>query len=136
MVLYLRGDKMKNRLVIRKCPICSSNLVVTELSCPECNTKISGRFSLSKFDSLTDAQLNFALTFIKNAGNIKLIEKELNISYPTVKKNIDDLIKALGFEKVNVTQSIKPTKDEVLSMLKNKEISFEEADEFLKEKGI
>ena len=71
--------------------------------------------------------------FIKNGGNIKLIEKELNISYPTVKKNLDELINALGFEKINEVEATKLTKEDVYRALKNGEISFEEAEEMLKE---
>ncbi|MDO9630169.1 MAG: DUF2089 family protein, partial [Acholeplasmataceae bacterium] len=33
----------------------------------------------------------------KNRGNIKQIEKELNISYPTVKKMLDEVIVGLGY---------------------------------------
>lgn len=123
---------MKNK-IIGKCPICSQNLTVTELTCNMCNTKISGNFTLSKFDYLTPSQQEFALIFLKNAGNIKMVEKELNISYPTVKKNIDDLISALGFEKINVSAIEKPTKEEVLKALKNGEIGFDEAERILEE---
>lgn len=123
---------MKNK-IIGKCPICSQNLTVTELTCNMCNTKISGNFTLSKFDYLTPSQQEFALIFLKNAGNIKMVEKELNISYPTVKKNIDDLISALGFEKINVSAIEKPTKEEVLKALKNGEIGFDEAEKILEE---
>lgn len=123
---------MKNK-IIGKCPICSQNLTVTELTCNACNTKISGNFTLSKFDYLTPSQQEFALIFLKNAGNIKMVEKDLNISYPTVKKNIDELITALGFEKINVSVIEKPTKEEVLKALKNGEIGFDEAEEILEE---
>ena len=123
---------MKNK-IIGKCPICSQNLTVTELTCNTCSTKISGNFTLSKFDYLTPSQQEFALIFLKNAGNIKMVEKELNISYPTVKKNIDDLISALGFEKINVSAIEKPTKEEVLKALKNGEIGFDEAEKILEE---
>ena len=79
------------------------------------------------------SQQEFALVFIKNGGNIKLIEKELNISYPTVKKNLDELINALGFEKINEIEAVKLTKEDIYRALKNGEITFEEAEEMLKE---
>lgn len=123
----------KENNVIGKCPCCGERLQVTELTCKNCETTIRGKFVPSKFDYLTPAQINFALIFIKNAGNIKLIEKDLNISYPTVKKNIDELINALGFDKVNTVVLEKPSKEEVYKMLKNKEITFDEAEEMLKE---
>lgn len=119
--------------IIGKCPVCSSNLSVTELSCNSCNTKIQGHFKLSKFDYLTNSQKEFALVFIKNAGNIKLIEKELGISYPTVKKNIDDLISSLGFDKEATVNYGNLSKEEIYEKLRNKTISFDEAESLLKE---
>lgn len=123
---------MSNK-IIGKCPICDHNLRVSSLTCDHCNTTISGDFHLSRFDYLTPSQQEFALVFLKNGGNIKLIEKELNISYPTVKKNLEDVINALGFEKINVLNAEKMSKEDVYKALKNGEISFDEAENLLKE---
>ena len=123
---------MKKKL-LGTCPICDGKLVVSELTCNSCNSTISGSFQLSKFDSLSMQQQEFALVFIKNAGNIKAIEKELNISYPTVKKNLSDLITALGFDSIKLDIKEKMSEEEIYKSLKNKEISFEEAENLLKE---
>lgn len=122
-----------NKKVIGTCPVCGENLSVSVLTCNECNTSIHGNFNLSKFDYLSVSQQEFALVFIKNGGNIKLIEKELNISYPTVKKNLDELINALGFEKINEVEATKMSKEDVYKALKNGQITFDEAEEMLKE---
>ena len=119
--------------IIGKCPICDGNLIVSELTCTSCNTKINGEFNLSKFDNLSPDQQNFALIFIKNQGNIKLIEKEMNISYPTVKKNLSDLINSLGFDEVSVYENNKMTKEEIMQAIKNKEMTLDEAYKLLKE---
>lgn len=113
--------------VIGTCPICSKKLFVKTLKCEDCGTEVTGEFQLSPFDYLTKEQTEFALVFIKNQGNIKGIEKTLNISYPTVKKNIDDLCNALGFVVVNEEVS----REDVKKKLKKGEISFEEAEELL-----
>jgi hypothetical protein len=42
-------------------------------------------------------QRAFAEIFIKNRGNIRDVEKELGISYPTVRGRLEALIKALGY---------------------------------------
>lgn len=118
--------------LLGSCPVCDSKIVVSELKCTDCDTRIQGEFALSKFDYLTPEQQEFTLIFIKNAGNIKAIEKELNISYPTIKKKLDDVIKALGFDTVTVVAA-KMTKQEILSALKRKEITFEAAEKLLKE---
>ena len=119
--------------IIGYCPICNERLFVKTLRCNHCDTEMVGEFILSPFDYLSKEQLQFALIFIKNQGNIKQIEKELNISYPTVKKSIDDLVEALGFNTV-VKADLKPSKNSVLRKLKNKEITFDEAERMIGEK--
>lgn len=121
-----------NKKLLGNCPICGQKMVVSQLSCKSCDTSISGSFSLSRFDYLSQQEQEFALTFIKNAGNIKQIEKEMNISYPTVKKMLDSVIKNLGFENKNNNQL---NKEAVLDMLRKNEITFKEADELLKQIG-
>jgi hypothetical protein len=83
--------------VINQCPICQGDLQVTELECKSCHTKLTGEFELSKFNHLGKENLYFIEVFMKNRGNIKMVEKELGISYPTVKKTLDEVIKALGY---------------------------------------
>ncbi len=109
------------------CPICNNRLTVKTLRCEKCDTEISGEFVLSPFDYLSKENLDFALVFIKCEGNIKAIEKSLNISYPSVKKNIDELKKALGFEETEH----KITREEVARRLKAGEITIEEAEDLL-----
>jgi hypothetical protein len=113
------------------CPVCDNRLIISELQCTDCKTKIQGEFSLSKFDYLSSEEQDFALVFLKNAGNIKQIEKELNISYPTVRKMLDSVIHNLGFEQTTISDPLTRTK--VLEMLKDDELSFEEAEQMLKE---
>ena len=120
-------NRIMKKKIIGTCPVCQKSLLVSELSCPGCQTKISGEFSLSKFDYLSASQQEFALVFLKNGGNIKAIEKELNISYPTVRKNLDEVIEALGFQKENLPL----TRREILRMLKDGEINFDQAEKML-----
>ena len=111
--------------VLGKCPICSDELKVTELSCNKCKTKISGEFYLDKFARLDKEKRFFAEIFIKNRGNIKEIEKELGISYPTVRKLLDEVIVALGYS--NKIENTEIEKNEILEKLSKGEISSDEA---------
>ncbi len=114
---------MKN--VIGKCPICDGDLTVSKLTCQSCNTEISGTFKLSKFNYLSKEHLYFIEMFVKNRGNIKALEKELGISYPTVKKNLDEVIIALGYQ---VDEEVeKDNREDVLVRLANGEITAKEA---------
>jgi hypothetical protein len=84
--------------VTGRCPMCESELVVTHLRCQQCGTGLDGVFHLNKFDRLTREQLRFVDVFIKNRGVIRDVEKELGISYPTVRSRLDDVIRALGYD--------------------------------------
>ena len=109
--------------VLGSCPVCNSEIRVTEIRCRKCETVIRGEFDLCKFCRLNEQQKHFAEVFIKNRGNIKEIEKELGISYPTVRNKLDEIIFALGHkvEKSTINQK------EILEKLSKGEISKDEA---------
>lgn len=79
-----------------KCPVCQSKMVVTQLSCPTCQSRLEGTFDRCLFCSLSPEETRFLITFIKNRGNIKDVERELGVSYPTVRAALDELILSLG----------------------------------------
>ena len=118
-----------NYKVISKCPICSSKLKVMKLRCNKCGTVIENDFEFSKFEYLEEEHLNFMEVFLKCRGNIKDVEKELGISYPTVRAKLDDVVAALGYTQVKKTTV---TSNEILDMLEKNEISPQQAVEMLK----
>jgi hypothetical protein len=85
------------RPLILKCPSCEGNLTVTSLGCPECSINIGGEFALPQLLKLTRAQIDFVEVFIKNRGIIREVERELGVSYPTVRARLDEVIQALGY---------------------------------------
>lgn len=121
--------------VIGFCPICNSQFKVSKLSCNHCHSSLEGSFELSKFDYLNAEQKLFAEIFIKNRGNIKEIEKELGISYPTVRKNLDSIILALGYNLTSEESDDNGNRKEILDKLNRGEISADEAVELLNKKG-
>ncbi|SMC16217.1 hypothetical protein SAMN02745134_00028 [Clostridium acidisoli DSM 12555] len=116
--------------VLIKCPICNEKLKITKLKCNKCGTVIENDFEFSKFESLGKEHLNFIEVFLKCRGNIKDVEKELGVSYPTVRAKLDDVLSALGY--VDVKKST-VTNKEVLDMLEKGEISAEQAVNMIKE---
>ncbi|HHY34351.1 MAG TPA: DUF2089 domain-containing protein [Firmicutes bacterium] len=86
-----------SREVIGTCPVCGGTMEVTEIHCPSCNTRISGCFHMDKFSKLTPEQRAFTEIFIKCRGNIKEVERELGVSYPTVRSRLEAVIQALGY---------------------------------------
>nr|UWI50572.1 DUF2089 domain-containing protein [Clostridioides difficile] len=118
--------------VISRCPVCGRKLKVVKLQCENCDTVIENDFCLSAFDYLSVDDLFFAETFLKCRGNIKEVEKELKISYPTVRSRLDDIIQKLE-GKPNVISSSDSRKKEILDALEKGEITPAEALEQMKE---
>ena len=79
-----------------ECPSCSGKLIVTELHCSDCKTTISGEFPLPQFAALAQEDESFLRVFLAARGNIKEVERQLNISYPTVKSRLEALLNLLG----------------------------------------
>lgn len=120
-----------------KCPVCGEKLSITKLNCPKCTTTIEGDFHPYEFCRLPDDDLEFIKVFIKCRGNIKDVEKELGISYPTVRGKLDTVIKGLGYEVpskelIKEKAAITATRNEILDQLSKGEISSKEATERLK----
>ena len=86
--------------VLHDCPVCHKALHVTRLHCPSCGTTIEGDFQAERLLALTPEQRSFVYSFLRNRGNIREMEKELGISYPTVRARLDQVIAALGIERV------------------------------------
>ena len=119
------------REVVGQCPICGGQVEVTEISCNGCKSTIRGHFKLCKFCQLSKEHKEFAEIFIKNRGNIKEIERELGISYPTVKGKLDGLIEALGYKNQQPVSADR--KKEILEQLNRGEITSDEAIKLLNE---
>lgn len=118
------------REVMGQCPICNGTVEITEISCSSCKSTIRGRFKPCKFCTLSQEHKDFAEVFIKNRGNIKEIEKELGVSYPTVKGKLDSLIIALGYKNQSPAAE---NRKEILERLYRGEITSEEALSLLNE---
>lgn len=83
--------------VISTCPVCAGELAVTRLACRSCGTTLEGEFSVGRFGRLTREQLSLLESFLRSRGNLRDMERELGISYPTVRSRVEALIRALGF---------------------------------------
>ena len=83
---------------LTRCPVCQNELVVSRLHCPSCDTVVEGRFTAGHFANLTQEQLHFIVTFVRCEGKINRMEDELNLSYPTIRNRLHEVIRALGFE--------------------------------------
>lgn len=132
-MIYYKHTKESDNLaykVISRCPICSSKLFISKLKCFKCNTVIENDFEMSKFEYLSEDQLKFIEVFLKNRGNIKDVEKDLGISYPTVRAKLDEVIIALGYK---VAKEPLVDKKKIVDMLDKGEITPDQAIKMLNE---
>ena len=82
--------------VIATCPVCADELTITRLHCRACGTALEGEFGVGRFGRLDREQLRLLESFLRAQGNLKEMERELGISYPTVRGRVDALVRALG----------------------------------------
>jgi hypothetical protein len=129
------------RPIILKCPSCDGNLTVARLRCPDCEISINGEFAPPALLKLTGAQIDFVEVFIKNRGVIREVERELGVSYPTVRARLDEVIAALGYSPKSAPEAPAPDDDSgsrrrsVLADLKGGKLTPEEALAALNDRG-
>jgi hypothetical protein len=80
------------------CPICHSALAITRLHCDACGTSIEGNFQLGGWSGLSPEQLAFIETFVRCEGKLNRMEKEIGLSYPTLRSRLQEIIRAMGYE--------------------------------------
>ncbi len=119
---------METKRFVSRCPVCEGELVVSKMSCVSCGTSIDTQLSAPPFFRLPNDLQEFVLVFLRNRGNIREVEKELGISYPTVCKKIDKVNELLG----NVQS--KTDRLEILERLERGEITAQEAAKLLRER--
>ncbi|MFC3811306.1 DUF2089 family protein [Lacihabitans lacunae] len=85
------------------CPSCEAELKVQSLHCDSCQTNINGSFELPVFLKLDLKEQNFIMDFVQTSGSLKVMAQQLNMSYPTVRNMLDDLINKI--EKLKNTKS-------------------------------
>lgn len=116
---------MKN--LFNECPICGGKVTVSKLQCNKCNTSFENDFYLNELNKLNANETRFVISFLKNDGNIKAMENEYNISYPTVKARLNEIKEKLGVEE-------KQSSSDILDKLSSGEISVDSAINLIKEK--
>ncbi len=119
-----------------QCPICQGEIIVTQISCRNCDTTINGRFTSRTFSQLSPEQMDFVETFVRLEGKIKHMEKELKVSYPTIRKKLHGVIRALGYEPGGEEDGSTLSDEErqqILNDLDEGKISYEDAMNQLKD---
>jgi len=117
----LEGVMLMKYISQNKCPICETKLKSVKLACPTCKAEFPIETELSVFDYLSENDMLFLKTFLSCSGNLKDLQEKMNISYPTAKKKLDDIIQQLGLNEVN-----KKEEGEKMDMTNLKNLKFDE----------
>ena len=86
------------RKILESCPTCGGEFAVTELTCTTCETVVRSRYSPCPFCRLSPEDLAFMLVFVRNRGNVKEMERELGVSYWTIRGRLNEVITSMGLE--------------------------------------
>lgn len=120
--------------IFSECPICGGELIATTLECRHCDTKIQGRFITGPFAGLSQEQLEFVELFIRNEGKITRMQDELELSYPTIRNRLHEIIRALGYEPGEEDSGLdEMERRQILEELEQGTIDYQEAIRKLKE---
>ena len=129
--------------VIATCPVCSGELAVTRLRCGTCATTIEGEFGVGRYARLTREQAVVLESFLRSRGNLRDMERELGISYPTVRARVEALVRSLGFGARDEADApaaatpaeIQAARREILERLAAHDLTAEEAAEAIRGLG-
>ncbi len=78
------------------CPVCQGELVYSKMTCKNCASEFPVNDEISIYDKLNEAQKDFLELFLKSRGNIKTICQKTELSYPTIKRKLDELLESLN----------------------------------------
>ena len=95
-----------------RCPVCGGQMHITRMHCGTCQSALEGQFAVpgggrgetsrdgyfGRLERLSQEQLEFVEIFLRCRGIIKNVEAMLDISYPTVKARLNNVIESLGFQ--------------------------------------
>ncbi len=73
---------------------------MSELASDESGITLRGRFELPRYARLDEEQTRFLETFLRCRGMFNAVERELGMSYPTVKSRLESLLTALDLKPI------------------------------------
>ncbi len=91
------------------CPVCQFKLTLARLKCNGCGVVLEGNFNLPRLARLSPENIALAEQMILCGGNLKELANDVGVSYPTLRKRIDELIASL--------KELKESDDRVISRI-------------------
>ncbi|AIE87510.1 DUF2089 domain-containing protein [Fimbriimonas ginsengisoli] len=112
-------------------PVSGGDLYISELANEDSGITIRGKFEVPRYARLDPEQQRFLETFLRCRGMLNSVERELKMSYPTVRARLDSLLESLDLTPMREETGRKDKngdkKRKVLDQLEKGEITAEEA---------
>lgn len=115
--------------IITQCPSCQrTDLQVTKLQCEGCHTTFEGKFAIPELLKLSDDDLHFIIDFVKCSGSLKEMALQQQVSYPTLRNRLNQLIESLE----HITKPALRSKEEIIKLLEEGKLTPKAAAALLK----
>lgn len=114
---------------MKLCPACHSCLESKQLRCPSCQLVLEGSFRFPRLARLSPAHLALAEEFILAGGNLKELGTKMDLSYPTVRRRVDEMISELAKLRVEDAALV----EEILARIERRELSVAEGTRMIRE---
>ncbi len=116
-------------------PVTGGELYISEVANDDSGIAIRGKFEVPRYARLDADQQRFLETFLRCRGMLNSVERELGLSYPTVRARLDSLLEALDLqsskEDIAKKDKVSDKKRKILEQLERGDISADEAKEKL-----
>ena len=111
------------------CPSCQGPLHVERLRCDACQTEVNGVYAPCVVCALDPDSRRLVELFLRARGNLKDVQKELGVSYPTARQRMD-----AAFARMEQSQQ-RASPMSVLQRLRAGEITVDDAERMLRNRG-
>ena len=89
---------MTQPILPKQCPACEAQLQIEQLRCERCDTRIAGKFALPRLARLPQEDQQFIELLVMHEGSLKAVAASLEISYPTLRKRLEEVVQRLENE--------------------------------------
>ena len=122
--------------LLSRCPVCQEGLLAPrELCCEACGAAVRAEFEPCRFCALSAEQSAFIELFLRCEGNISRVERELGISYPTVRNRLTQALRALGLARQTADEAAQERRREILRAVARGDLPLTTAADALNDEG-
>lgn len=109
------------------CPVCGNDLITIRKGCLSCGTELVGEFASCDFCVLDADDLALLKVFLASRGNVREIEKHLQVSYPTARARLTSLLVKLGLDAAESSEPEAGEREQILARVAEGKLSAADA---------